>query len=313
MKKFLAIGIILLFLFCNISFTTLSDENSGNLSGKTLYVGGSGPGNYTKIQDAIDDASDGDTVFVYNGTYYEKLLINTSITLQGEDANSTIIEGEITVFSGNTNICYFSIRNRGLYGEAIILRGHRDAKFCNISNNIVSNSNVGIHCAEFCNNIIIMNNKIFNNNCGVLLWASSSITVSNNNISNNERGIEFDLYSINNLIKNNNIISNEMGIGCYSLFNRISFNNLIDNSVNAHICTRIYIVSFIIPYPLIGRPNLWYKNYWDDWVGIGPKIIKGEFLWGFFFPIELIGFPIPIRSYDWNPAQEPYDIQVPEV
>ena len=35
----------------------------------TLYVGGSGEGNYTKIQDAIDDASDGDIVFVYNGTY----------------------------------------------------------------------------------------------------------------------------------------------------------------------------------------------------------------------------------------------------
>ncbi len=313
MKRLLVIGIILLLLFCNISFTTLSDEDSGNLSGKTLYVGGSGEGNYTKIQDAINDSSDGDTVFVYSGTYYEELLINTSITLQGENANSTIIEGGITVLSGNTNICYFSIRNRGFYGEAIILYGNRGASFCMISHNIVSNSNVGIHCSSFCNNVKIMNNKIFNNNCGVLLWASSSITVSNNNISNNERGIEFDLYSINNLIKNNNIISNEMGIGCYSLFNRISFNNLIDNSLNAHICTRIYIASFIILYPLVGRPNLWYKNYWSDWDGKGPMVIKGEFLWGLIFPIVIPGFPIPIKSYDWFPAKEPYDIQVPEV
>jgi hypothetical protein len=35
-------------------------------NGKTLYVGGTGEGNYTKIQDAIEDAVDGDTVFVYD-------------------------------------------------------------------------------------------------------------------------------------------------------------------------------------------------------------------------------------------------------
>ena len=38
-------------------------------NGKTLYVGGSGPGNYTKIQDAINNAIDGDTIYVYSGTY----------------------------------------------------------------------------------------------------------------------------------------------------------------------------------------------------------------------------------------------------
>ena len=41
------------------------------LFGNTLYVGGSGPGNYTKIQDAINDANDGDTVYVYSGFYVE--------------------------------------------------------------------------------------------------------------------------------------------------------------------------------------------------------------------------------------------------
>ena len=51
--------------------------------GNNLYVGGTGEGNYTKIQDAIDDASDMDTVFVYNGTYYENVFIDKTINLIG--------------------------------------------------------------------------------------------------------------------------------------------------------------------------------------------------------------------------------------
>ena len=82
------ISIFVLTLLIGTAFST-----SGNISSKdnsnfpsennTLYVGGSGPGNYTKIQDAIDNASDGDTVFVYDDSspYNEHLLIKKSILL----------------------------------------------------------------------------------------------------------------------------------------------------------------------------------------------------------------------------------------
>ena len=42
----------------------------------TLYVGGSGPGNWSKIQDAIDNSTDGDTILVYAGIYYEDIIVN---------------------------------------------------------------------------------------------------------------------------------------------------------------------------------------------------------------------------------------------
>jgi len=64
-----------------------------NDNGRTLYVGGSGPGNYTSIQDAINDASDGDTIFVFNGTYYENVIIDKSVKLVGENRNTTVIDG----------------------------------------------------------------------------------------------------------------------------------------------------------------------------------------------------------------------------
>ena len=46
--------------------------------GTILYVGGDGPGNYTKIQDAIENATSGDTIFVYDDStpYFETLMIN---------------------------------------------------------------------------------------------------------------------------------------------------------------------------------------------------------------------------------------------
>lgn len=68
--------------------------------GKTLYVGGTGPGNYTWIQLAVNAASPGDTVFVYSGTYRQNpISINKSIRLLGEDPGSTILENRKHVFS----------------------------------------------------------------------------------------------------------------------------------------------------------------------------------------------------------------------
>jgi len=44
----------------------------------TLYVGGSGFGNYSTIQDAVDNASSGDTVYVYDDSspYIENVVVD---------------------------------------------------------------------------------------------------------------------------------------------------------------------------------------------------------------------------------------------
>ena len=75
--KCFAVGIILLII--GIAYAPVLAQNTekavSTLKGTWLYVGGSGPGNYTRIQDAINDSSDGDTVFVYSGHYAEHLVI----------------------------------------------------------------------------------------------------------------------------------------------------------------------------------------------------------------------------------------------
>ena len=59
----MVVGIILLFVGTSIIPSTaqnLEKTSSATSRSNWLYVGGSGPGNYTRIQDAIDASNDGD-------------------------------------------------------------------------------------------------------------------------------------------------------------------------------------------------------------------------------------------------------------
>jgi len=63
-RNCLEIGIILLFVG-TIIVPAIAQDTKESLSasrGNWLYARGSGPGNYTKIQHAIDNASDGDLI-----------------------------------------------------------------------------------------------------------------------------------------------------------------------------------------------------------------------------------------------------------
>ncbi|MHA2040104.1 MAG: hypothetical protein ACW98X_27165 [Promethearchaeota archaeon] len=81
MKKVITISVIALFV--GMSFTSISGNQINNQivkissRGSILYVGGSGPGNYTIIQDAIENASVGDTVFVFDDSspYLENVTV----------------------------------------------------------------------------------------------------------------------------------------------------------------------------------------------------------------------------------------------
>lgn len=122
-KKGLVVAVILLFLGMSVIPSISSREarrtNSPFTGGSTLYVGGSGEGNYTRIQDAINNASDGDTVSVYDDSspYYENVIVDKSINLIGEDKNTTFVNFKdeypyitFILTAGNIVIKGFSIR-----------------------------------------------------------------------------------------------------------------------------------------------------------------------------------------------------------
>lgn len=120
MKKWLPVWLIFLFVETFIIPTIVqgSEKPLPASGGNTLYVGGDGPGNYTAIQDAIHEANDGDTVYVFNGTYSENIELNKRLCLIGEDKKTTIIDGKeegctINLSSENAIIKNFTIIGGG--------------------------------------------------------------------------------------------------------------------------------------------------------------------------------------------------------
>jgi Bacterial Ig domain len=121
----LIFGITLLFLGTGaIGSLNSNISNNSSIRGNTLYVGGAEPGNYTKIQAAIDNASDGDTIIVYAKTYYEnQIIINKAISIQGAGLTTTIIDGSDAILTsdglvriianGDVTFQGFTIRNAG--------------------------------------------------------------------------------------------------------------------------------------------------------------------------------------------------------
>jgi len=263
-KKFLAAGIIVLFMgFSAIPSIGFQIDNKtiilSNL-GNTLYVGGSGPGNYSTIQSAIDDANSGDTVFVYDDSspYYEKLIIDKSIFLIGENEDTTVIDGEggntpvIYVTSDNVTIGKFTIQN-SIYDGILISQEDHPPWDNEIKNAVIYNNNIkkvgrGIFGITL-QNSIINGNKIEDINTGIELGFSSDNNISKNYIANAKyRGIEIMGYlsisklydkiygqiyppSKNNIIYRNTVEDNRWGIhlsgGCINT--KIHENNIINN------------------------------------------------------------------------------------
>jgi len=182
MKKIILsaiIGILFLSIFSTtLAFNDSQDLLTTNYNGNTLYVGGNGPGNYTTIQDAIDDSNNGDTIYVYSGTYSENIELDKRLNLIGEDKTTTIIDGSqqgctINLSSENTLIDSFTIIGGGFDTDDFV-------NFFRAGIRITGSNN-------------IITNNIFRKNC----LGISGVRVTNLTIKDNtfiEDGVGFTSY-----------------------------------------------------------------------------------------------------------------------
>jgi len=235
----------------------------------TIVVNASGGGDYTRIQWAIDNASDGDVIFVEAGIYYGYVYINKSITLIGVGWEKTIINGngnEVIIISANwVNISGFTFINSGGYPGAPNIR------------------NAGIKLWQS-DNCTIRDNKCAMNQVGIYLYNSNSNTISDNRIVNNsDYGVKIDTYTVqinqsnrNRIFKNIFINNNHGEVQGYDRLSNNIWNNTYDRG-----------------------------NYWCDYESRYPNASKTDFKWNTPYKIDS-HTSVNHSSCDFHPRTEEF-------
>lgn len=301
---------------------------------KVLYVGGSGPGNYTKIQDAIDNATDGDTIFVFHGIYNETIVVNISISLLGEKKETTIItnDGMTDVVTLNTDCSLqrFTILNEKsdthtngitvnsggnlisdniigiVYSRAICLNNAHDNR---IENNFIKNTyNIGIYLGDSYRNTI-QKNRITEGVDGIhIYFTSSDNLIRSNQIDNTSNGISFWCTTQRNNVSLNHFENNGVAVGFYdyatdnTVFQNYFEKNNVGVVVKWHselnkIISNTFMKNKISSFYFLylKNTNVWDCNYWSI-SRMTPKLVFG------------LALVPPYLIFDRYPAQEPYDI-----
>jgi hypothetical protein len=297
MRKLLPLLIfITIFLFTTVQGYSLSEHTIPSLqNGTTHYVGGTGPGNYTTIATAITNASDGDTIYVYPGTYKETLTLNKQLTLIGHDTATTKIQSNttaLTITADHCTITQFTITaaSQGIFFNT--------AQYTTLTNNHINGCSRGITIDALIITFSLTNiqdNSFTNNDFGIISRAAL-VSIYHNTFSDNNRAIEHNGMFCNiglnhienntdgiaiggylNNIARNAILNNIVGLLCFSHANNIHHNNFLYNDDNT------YLESAFV--------NRWLNNFWTK-----PRLAP--------YPIRGV-IPIPggteIAYYDFDP------------
>jgi nitrous oxidase accessory protein len=304
MKKICIVLICLMFVFPTIALTTASKNT-------TIFVDDDGNADYKTIQEAIEAATEGDTIFVYSGMYHENIEVDKSLIINGEDKVSTIINGEsnedlIKIFADGVTLSGFTIQQSMYKSNGINIYSNYNI----IENNIIQNNQYdailldglyesGSFLVPPPSNNIIRGNIIRNNRGkGISMWGGDIFlprfrnigltlntinnTITKNVIENNHHGVYLAAATSKTSIILNEFNGNNISVApMYSRFNTITKNNFFGSD----------------PFFQSGI-NEWDNNYWGEPLD-DPKQIVGRI--GYF------GI-IPWVNYDENPAQEPFDI-----
>jgi subtilisin len=142
------------------------------------------------IQDAVDNASGGDTICVKEGSYTERVHVATDhLTIQSETGSvSTLVQAAnsgnhvFEVIANYVNISGFNVTGaNGTSRAGIHLNG---TDHCNISDNTASGNWNGVYLKFSDDNILLNNTASNNDNYGINLYDSNDNLIYNNYWSN---------------------------------------------------------------------------------------------------------------------------------
>jgi parallel beta-helix repeat protein len=291
LRNIMALSIFLMFIL-NFTFgVSFIDDVSANSS--MLFVGGSGLDNYDTIQEAIDDAFDGDEIFVYTGVYTENILVDKSLKITGENRLSTIIDGEgigtvFEIVSDDVFISNITFKNSGIdtLNDSNVRAGvYIKSNGCSIIDVMIIDCDVGLILLNSID-IVVENCEFDNNAGGINLFNTTNSILSNCTVKNSydNWGIQFQI-SHNNKLSNSNISDNlDYGLLIRQCDNNIIINNVFfENSIAILVANtpiksednQFYSNDFIYNTNITavdyGKNEIWDDgfngNYWSDYTG----------------------------------------------
>jgi len=229
------------------------------------------PDDFSTIQEAINNANEGDTIFVRNGTYLENVIVNKTVVLYAESREATIVDGKgvgavFQVEASNAILCNFTIQN-GDYGVLV-----NNTEHVKVSDNCVvacgfGGWTAGI-AAYFSTDIVINNNLVLGGNhtatSGIFLASySTGCKIQANKVSFFNSGIYVHSYSNSNIVSDNYVTYNTANnlAGC------MAFNNTYTGNIECG--AGIYSIDFW--YPNYEGGNRFYHNTFSG-LGVLPGI-----------------------------------------
>lgn len=137
------------------------------------------PDNYSTIQQAVNAASSGDTILVFNKKCNEVVKVNKPLTLKSSGSEVKGFE----IYAENVTIDNFTIKGYGLWSNkvGILIKANN----IRLINNTITDFDVGI-CIENSNNNTITRNNIKSNNIGIKLSNSFGNLIYLNNFDNSD-------------------------------------------------------------------------------------------------------------------------------
>lgn len=223
-----------------------------------IIVDSGGHGDYTKIQDAINASNDGDTIYIWNGTYTGDIEINrTGLNIIGNATNSVIINLDggyyWDTYNVSVNISYLTFINAT--DDAFTPWDYCNISYCNFTDSDDS-ADDGLILIYNRNNVTVSHCN-FNNNTGRSIGISGAVTYSHNITIDNctFNDIEYAIYIEENTdaatIKNCEIttcningvrIDDSTGINILNT----SINNCGDDGIYIYTCNDITIDNNVI-------------------------------------------------------------------
>lgn len=260
--------------------------------GATITVDDDGGADYTNIQNAIDNATDGDTIEVRDGTYFGNIVVDKPLTLSGTNTERTIISGDgkdstLKLLANHTLLHGFTVMSDvdslayGVYAEG----HHNTIRDVNCSSNGTSGIQMAYSEESIIENTIvskfpergitvtssdriqIRNNILSDLIYGIFFFNTTNSSVIGNEITNASLGLYLHYHSNGNVARENIITKSSytaFQIQSESSDNLVEMNDLRDSDIGlviSSVCTNNLIINNDISSNNLGIRIQSYGNY----------------------------------------------------